>query len=112
MKLCLVFGFPNTDALEEVMSYRQFKEWYIYNAIEPIIGEERADLRAGIIASTIANVNRSKKNQKSYKPKDFMPFHSREKGGKGQTAKGIWNMMMAMTKKVGGTIINPKKKDK
>ena len=40
--------------------------------MEPF-GEERADLRAGIIASTIANVNRGKKGRLS-KPTDFMPF--------------------------------------
>ncbi len=33
----------------------------------------RADLRAGIIASTIANVNRGKRS-KSFSAKDFMPY--------------------------------------
>lgn len=36
-------------------------------------GEERADLRAGIIASTIANANRDPKKTKPFKPGDFMP---------------------------------------
>ena len=55
--------------LAEITS-RQFAEWMAYAKLEPF-GEERADLRAGIVASTIANVNRGK-NQKPYKPTDFM----------------------------------------
>ena len=48
-----------------------FAEWLAYSRIEPW-GEERADLRAGIVASTIANVNRGKKG-KEFSPADFMP---------------------------------------
>ena len=40
-------------------------------------GDERADLQAGIVASTIANVNRGK-NTSAYKPEDFMPYSKRE----------------------------------
>lgn len=55
-------------------------EWLAYMKLEPI-GEERADLRAGIIASTIANANRNpKKRSKPFTPKDFMPkFGERQK---------------------------------
>lgn len=35
-------------------------------------GERPAHLRAGIVAATIANVNRSKKSR-TFKPEDFMP---------------------------------------
>ena len=43
-----------------------------YNA-EPF-GGERGDLQAGIVASTVANVNRDpKKKRKPYEPGDFMP---------------------------------------
>ena len=55
---------------------RQFAEWRAYYQIEPW-GEERADLRAGIIASTIANVNRGK-GQKAFMPSDFMPDFDRK----------------------------------
>ena len=34
-------------------------------------GDERADLRAGIVAATVANVNRAK--GKPLSPSDFMP---------------------------------------
>ena len=53
------------------MTSAQFAEWMAYAQLEPW-GEERADLRAGIIASTMANSMRSKKG-KPFKPQDFMP---------------------------------------
>jgi hypothetical protein len=52
-------------------------EWQIYEAIEPF-GEQRADLRAGIIASVIANVNRGK-GQNPFTATDFMPYLEKSK---------------------------------
>lgn len=55
------------------ISSRELAEWQAYDQIDPI-GEARADLRAGIVASTVANVNRDpKKRTRPYKPADFMP---------------------------------------
>jgi hypothetical protein len=51
---------------------RLLAEWIAYYQIEPF-GVEKEDFRAGIIASTIANVNRQK-GQKAFTPKDFMPI--------------------------------------
>ena len=52
---------------------RELGEWIAYHTqIEPI-GEIRHDLRAGIVASTIANVNRSK-NKPAFTPAEFMPY--------------------------------------
>jgi hypothetical protein len=59
------------------MSSRQLSEWLAFFQLEPW-GEERADLRAGIVASTVANVNRSAKRRKPYKPQDFMPRFDEE----------------------------------
>jgi len=53
------------------ISSRDFAGWMAYSRLEPW-GEERDDLRMGIIASTIANANRPK-NRKAYTPADFMP---------------------------------------
>jgi len=53
------------------ISSGQFAEWLAFARLEPF-GEERDDLRMGIIASTIANVNREK-GKKPYSPRDFMP---------------------------------------
>ena len=48
-----------------------------FAGIEPF-GEERADVRAGIIASVIANVNRdAKKRSQPFAPSDFMPFREK-----------------------------------
>lgn len=48
----------------------ELTEWQAYYAIEPF-GEERADLRSGIIASILSNVHRSKGANPS-KPSDFV----------------------------------------
>ena len=56
--------------LSEITS-RQFAEWMAYSRLEPW-GEDRDDLRMGIVASVIANSNRGK-GKKPYKPQDFMP---------------------------------------
>lgn len=42
-------------------------------------GEERADLRAGIVSATIANCNRASKDAKAFSPSDFMPEFGKEK---------------------------------
>lgn len=52
-------------------------EWMAYDSLEPI-GELRADVRAGIIASVIANTNRDRKRRPDpFTPHDFMPFLER-----------------------------------
>jgi len=56
--------------LLESMSSEELSMWMAYEVIEPF-GETRADIRAGIIASTIANVNRGK-SQTAFSPEDFM----------------------------------------
>ena len=56
--------------LSEITS-GQFAEWMAYSRLEPW-GEDRDDLRMGIVASVIANSNRGK-GKKPYKPQDFMP---------------------------------------
>ena len=65
------------------VSSREFSEWMVYYELDPF-GEERGDLRAGIVASTIANANRDpKKRRKAFTPADFMPkFEEKSKPGK------------------------------
>lgn len=53
------------------ISSRELAEWRAYYTMEPF-GEDRADLRAGIIASTTANVFR-KSGTQPYKAQDFLP---------------------------------------
>lgn len=46
-------------------------EWMAYYQIEPF-GQERADLRMGILAAVMAGPHR-RKGQRPPKPRDFMP---------------------------------------
>jgi len=71
-RLALALGESNPDAMLARMPHRVFLEWIEYTRIEPF-GEERADLRAGIVASTIANCLARKKGQPAFEVKDFMP---------------------------------------
>lgn len=57
------------------MSARQFEEWAAFYSQEPW-GEFRADLRTGIVASTIANIHR-KPRAPAFTPIDFMPYAER-----------------------------------
>jgi hypothetical protein len=57
------------------MSSRELTEWMCYFALEPW-GEERADLRTGILSSLLANIHRDeKKRHDPFTPEDFMPYH-------------------------------------
>lgn len=59
------------------ISSRELTEWMAFFSLEPW-GTEVEDWRAGLIASTIANVNRDpKKRRKPYEPEDFMPHRGR-----------------------------------
>lgn len=51
---------------------RELTEWAVFLGLEPR-GEKRADLHAGIVASTVANANRDPKKDRAFKPEDFMP---------------------------------------
>jgi hypothetical protein len=62
----------------------------IYTTIEPF-GEEAAFYRAGIVASTIANVHRDqKKRREPFAPTDFMPRRINEqRGGLKEVPEGL-----------------------
>lgn len=81
------------------MTWDQLLTWSAFAEIEPF-GEERADLRAGIIASTIANVNRDPKKGRPFKPGDFMPeFGSaKRRAGKREPLMNVddWNQTKRM----------------
>lgn len=52
------------------MPAQDFFEFMLFERMEPF-GDRRHDLQAGIIAATIANVNRGKDTE-AYVPSDFM----------------------------------------
>lgn len=66
----------------EKLSIAELGLWAALWELDPW-SEERSDLRAGIIASTIAEVSRSKKHKSTpYKPMDFMPYTLKDKNVK------------------------------
>lgn len=76
--------------LAQTMTHYELMEWSRLEGIEPW-GERRLDLLAGIIAATIANVNRGP-NRAPYQPKDFMPqFDAPPK--RDQTPDEIWSAL-------------------
>jgi len=71
------------------MTWGEYLEWGEYYAVEPW-GEERGDLRSGIIASLIANTNRDPKRQpKPFEPVDFMPYYEKPQPSPEQLAHKI-----------------------
>lgn len=81
----------NSAQLTELMAYSKIDPW----------DELRDDLRAGIIASTMFNAYRGKK-QRAKSAADFMPY------AKPPKKKMTWEQMraaaMAFTAKLGGTL--------
>ena len=55
------------------MSWEEFREWMAYGMIIEPFGEERGDLRAGIISSAVVNCNIDPSKSKLTSPVDFMP---------------------------------------
>lgn len=72
-RLALALGYLHPDVMLSQMTARQFGEWAAFCAIEPI-GDERADLRMGVLAATMNNRWRNKHEQPT-QPVDYMPFH-------------------------------------
>jgi hypothetical protein len=60
--------------LEDTMTSSEWAEVLALDSIQPFLGPERGDLRSGIIASLIANVNRDPDKSQPFSPLDFMPY--------------------------------------
>ena len=73
------------------MSWDQLVTWHDYYSIEPF-GDRRADLRAGVISSTIANSMVTRKGKPPFKPSDFMLDFDHDGSNKGKpiTDKEQW----------------------
>jgi hypothetical protein len=85
------------------MDGAQFAEWMAYAGLEPF-GEERADLRAGIVASTTANVWRAR-NKKPLTPRDFMPRFGKKPLDPKTRVKVEVARAMAWVMSVGGKVV-------
>lgn len=78
------------------MSAHEFSEWIAYSALEPF-GEIHADLRAGVLASVIANVNRdAEKQREPFQPGDFFPTLPKAK-----KRRAKWEEILAKMKAIG-----------
>jgi hypothetical protein len=73
---------------------RTFQEWQCFYAMEPW-GEERADIQAGIVASTLANAWRAK-GQRPYKVEQFIPQWWSQKEQSAQDQIAMCKMLNAM----------------
>lgn len=72
-RLALALGKTLAE-LRATLSFSEFQEWCLYYEIEPW-GEQRADLRNGIVAASIHNVYAAWIGVKQEaKPADFMPY--------------------------------------
>jgi hypothetical protein len=73
------------------MDSAEMAEWMAFYRIEPF-GEQREDVRAGIVASTIANFMQGGKKPKIFTPSDFMLF----KQEKPQEESGVVEQVKAV----------------
>lgn len=77
------------------MTAEELQEWQAYAQLEPF-GPEMDFWRAGMIAATIANVNR-KKGKKPYTAEDFMPRSiGKRKRRKAQTPDEMLNYVRCL----------------
>jgi hypothetical protein len=83
------------------MPQRVYREWMVYAEMEPW-DQQRADWRAAMIASTMANLWRGKKGRRR-KLKDFLPVFKRSPG-RPRTKQQAANLMAAMAKMYGGQV--------
>lgn len=65
--------------LERTCSAQEFGLWQAAWSLEPW-GEFRTELAAGVVASTIANVHRSRDSE-PFRPEQFMPYAARQASG-------------------------------
>ncbi len=94
MRLAMALGWSVQD-IRNHMSCAEVQEWRAYNEIEPF-GEERADLRAAIIAQTVADYL----SGKSHKVEQFMPSFEEEPSDPGDPRQQSVEEMQAIIKPV------------
>jgi hypothetical protein len=78
----------------------ELTEWAAYERMTGPLGPARVDMAAGIVAATVANVNRGK-GKRSYKPADFMPKFDRIRHS---GADAMRKALKVLTAKLGGKI--------
>lgn len=96
-------GMPVGELLSRISS-RELSEWLIYFSQEGPTGDERADWRAAMIASTIANVHRDpKRKREPYTIEDFMgKFDSDEIRDQGRAMENQIELAKSLQRSLGG----------
>lgn len=111
-RLALASGYwvHNPDAMARRMPYRVLMEWYAYAALEPF-GEERADLRAAMVAATVANCMGRKKGQKAFKLTDFMLEFDKQtkRTGRWPTPQQLNQKVLAINLMLGGSVVDKRR---
>jgi len=81
--------------LLQTMDSKELSEWAAFYSIEPFGYFRSADLPAAIVASTLANCNRTR-NSKTFTPKDFILVgeHAQDKAMEEDEMR---NILQAMT---------------
>jgi hypothetical protein len=77
------------------MDSAEFGDWIAYDSLDPI-GRWRDDFHAALIASTILNTTRTKKSDKVYVAKDFMPQWDKQPETPEQRIKRMQHNAMAL----------------
>ena len=84
------------------MDAAEFQGWVAYSELDPWT-EDRADLRAGIVAATVANANSTKGK---FRPRDFMVDYSkRHSEREPKTSEQIKHVAMLITVVMGGKVV-------
>ncbi len=64
------------EELLGAISSHELTEWIAFDQVEPF-GDRRGDLQAGVVAATVANVNRAK-GARAYHVTDFVPEYGKK----------------------------------
>lgn len=80
------------------MTWAQYRSWQEYFSVEPF-GEDRADLRAGTIAATIANSHRDPNlKPQPFTSQDFMPDFDGSRTKSKPMRRQEWAQVKSMAK--------------
>lgn len=102
----MALGMPVRTMLSQLSS-ADLTEYMAFERIDGPIGEVRADLRAGIVASTVANHGMSPPKS-PLRPIDFMPFAKPGGGGQIKLANAVEHGKL-LAKTLFGGLLNQKK---
>ena len=73
--LTALIGGCTVAELQERMTADEFAEWLAWSKIRGVFGEQRADLRNGILCALLVNVATAMAGKRGKaKPSDYMPF--------------------------------------